>query len=287
MTSAPAYRFGIYEKMLKAKPFPEMFEEAVMTGYETFEISLDETDVRLDRLNWTTDKFLQIQNAAKRSGIQLFSACLSGHRRFPLGSADKAIEKHGKDLLRAGINFCCDLGIRVLQLSGFDVFYEPHSEETSKRYIENLAFGTRIAEQTGVMLAIEPVEGHITSISEAMAIVNKIHSPWLQVYPDVANLVAMGFDPVTELVFGEGHMVALHVRDAHLGTSYNIPWGTGTLNFVGVFQQLQKLNFNGPLVVELWHEQDLDYLESANISREYLLTKIQEAHKESEGFIHV
>jgi L-ribulose-5-phosphate 3-epimerase len=287
MTLAPSYRLGIYEKMLKAKPLPEMFNEAVSAGYETFEISLDETDTRLERLNWPPGQFLQIQNAAKNSGIQLFSACLSGQRRFPLGSADEAIEKHGKDLLVAGINFCCKLGIRVLQLSGFDVFYEPHSEETSNRYVDNLALGTRIAESAGVMLAIEPVEGHITSIREAMEIVNKIRSPWLQVYPDVANLVAMGFDPVNELVFGEGHMVALHLRDAHLGTSYNIPWGSGTLNFVGVFQQLRKLNFNGPIVVELWHEQDPDYLESAIASREYVLSKIQEAHNESEGLIYV
>jgi predicted hexulose-6-phosphate isomerase len=287
MTSVPSYRFGIYEKMLKSKPFPEMFEDAVLAGYETFEISLDETDTRLERLNWTPNQFFQIQNAAKKSGIQLFSACLSGHRRFPLGSADKVIEKRGKDLLRAGINFCSNLGIRVLQLSGFDVFYEPHTEETSKRYLDNLASGVMVAEQYGVMLAIEPVEGHITSIHDAVSIVNQIHSPWLQVYPDAANLVAMDFNPVSELIYGEGHMVALHLRDAHLGTSYNIPWGTGTLDFIGVFQQLQKLNFNGPIIVELWHEEDPDYLESARASREYLITKIQEAHVESEGFTHV
>lgn len=283
MNLTTTYRFGIYEKMLRPKSFPEMFGEAVLAGYETFEISLDETDMRLERLNWTNDQFSSVLNAARNSGIQLFSACLSGQRRFPLGSADKAIEQRGKELLNAGINFCCNLGIRVLQLSGFDVFYEPHSEETSNRYVENLAWGTRKAEQAGVMLAIEPVEGHITSIREAMAIVNKIHSPWLQVYPDAANLIAMGFDPVSELAYGEGHMVALHLRDAHLGTSYNIPWGTGTVDFIGVFRQLQRSNFNGPIIIELWHEEDPIYLESAIASRKYLLNKIQEASLESEG----
>jgi len=128
------------------------------------------------------------------------------------------------------------------------------------------------------MLAIEPVEGHITSIHKAVVIVNEIHSPWLQVYPDVANLVAMGFDPVSELALGEGHMVGLHIRDAKLGTSYNIPWGSGTMDFIGVFSQLQRMNFNSPIVIELWHEQDDDYLESARASREYLLSKIQEAN---------
>jgi L-ribulose-5-phosphate 3-epimerase UlaE len=73
-------------------------------------------------------------------------------------------------------------------------------------------------------------------------------------------------------------MVGLHIRDAKLGTSYNIPWGSGTMDFIGVFSQLQRMNFNSPIVIELWHEQDDDYLESARASREYLLSKIQEAN---------
>jgi predicted hexulose-6-phosphate isomerase len=271
------YRLGIYEKALKAKPLCEMFEDAAVAGYDNFEISLDETDARLTRLNWTQGQLSEIEVAARNSGIQLFSACFSGLRRFPLGSADKTVEKQAMQMMSKGIDFCSNLGVRVLQLSGFDVFYEPHSTETSKRYIDNLLISTQLAARAGVMLAIEPVEGHITSIREAMIIVNKIHSPWLQVYPDVANLVAMGFDPISELALGEGHMVGLHIRDAHVGTSYNIPWGSGTMDFLGVFSQLQKMNFNSPIVIELWHEQDDDALESARTSREYILNKIKEA----------
>jgi L-ribulose-5-phosphate 3-epimerase len=277
MMTLPVYRLGIYEKALRPKPLPEMFEDAAAAGYDNFEISLDETDERLARLNWTQKQLFEVETAAKNSGVQLFSACFSGLRRFPLGSANESIEKQAMELMHKGIEFCSSLGVRVLQLTGFDVYYEPHTEETSKRYIDNLYKSTQMAARSGVMLAIEPVEGHITSIQGAMEVVNRIHSPWLQVYPDVANLVAMGFDPVTELACGDGHMVGLHIRDAILGTSYNIPWGSGTMNFKGVFSQLQRMDFNAPIVIELWYEEDENYIESARASREYVLQKIREA----------
>ena len=278
MKPLPVYRLGIYEKMLKPKPLFQMFEDAVNAGYDNFEISLDETDERLARLDWTQKQLSETETAAKKCGIHLFSACLSGLRRFPLGSANVTIEKQSLELMSKGIEFCASLGVRVLQLTGFDVYYEPQSEETSKRYKNNLFISSQMAAKAGVMLAIEPVEGHITSIHQAVDIVKEINSPWLQVYPDVANLVAMGFDPISELAYGDGHMVGLHIRNAVHGTSYNIPWDSGTLDFVGVFSQLQHMKFNSPIVIELWYEQGEEYLESAREAREFILRKIQEAY---------
>ena len=273
------YHFGIYKKTLKAQPLPLMFADAALAGYEIFEISLDETDARLDRLNWPSSRIIETRDAANNQGVQLFSACFSGHRKFALGSADKTTEKRAMHLMQKGIGFCWKLGIRVLQITGSDVFYEPHTEETEKRYCDNLAAGVEMASQAGVMLAIEPVEDYITSIHKAMQIVREINSPWLQVYPDAANLAAMGFDPVDELELGMGHIVGLHIRDAKQGTSYNIPWGSGILDFYAVFKQLQHMNFNCPIIVELWHENDDDYLQSAIHSREYLLQKYKESEK--------
>jgi len=112
-----------------------------------------------------------------------------------------------------------------------------------------------------------------------MQIVREINSPWLQVYPDAANLAAMGFDPVSELELSRGHIVGLHIRDAKPGTSYNIPWGSGILDFCAVFKQLRNMNFNCPIIVELWHEYDDDYLQSAIHSREYLIQKYHESEK--------
>lgn len=278
MYTMPVYRLGIYEKALKPKPLEEMFADAAKAGYDNFEISLDETDERLARLTWPQDKLNSLRNAAEESGIQLFSACYSGSRRFALGSMNKEDEREALDMLSKAIDFSVNLGVRVLQITGFDVYNEPQSQETSDRYLKNLFVGAEMAASAGVMLAIEPVEGHIMSVRRAMDFVTQVNSPWLQVYPDPANILAMGFDPVEEMVIGQGHIVGLHLRDAIPGTSYNIPWGEGSLDFVALFYQLQAMRYNSPILIEYWYEEGDDYLHNAQASREFLLQKIEEAH---------
>ncbi|HOE34225.1 MAG: L-ribulose-5-phosphate 3-epimerase [Chloroflexi bacterium] len=277
MAAKLSFPIGIYEKALKPQPLPEMFADAVRAGYDTFEISLDESDDRLARLDWGAAEMRATRRAAEESGIRLFSACFSGHRKYALGSADPAIARRAMDLMRKGLDFCVETGIRVLQLTGSDVYYEPASEGTARRYQENAARAAEWAGNLGVMLAIEPVDKHIRSILQALELVREVNSPWLQVYPDAANLLAEGFEPLEELEAGQGHLVGLHIRDAVPGTSYNLPWGSGALDFEAVLRCLQKINFHAPLIIEYWFVDEPDYLERAVRAREFLVEKIARA----------
>lgn len=54
------------------------------------------------------------------------------------------------------------------------------------------------------MLAIEPVEVNLVKVSDTLRLVKEADSPWLQIYPDVANMKSLGIDPVTELPQGRG-----------------------------------------------------------------------------------
>jgi len=271
------FPIGIYEKALKPLALPAMFADAVRAGYDTFEISLDESDYRLARLDWSAAEMRETRRAAEESGIRLYSACFSGHRKYALGSADPVTTRRAMDLMRKGLNFCVETGIRVLQLTGSDVYYEASSEESARRYAENVARGAEMAGDLGVMLAIEPVDKHIRSIRQALDIVREVNSPWLQVCPDAANLLVEGFDPLAELEAGRGHLVGLHIRDALPGTSYNLPWGSGTLDFEAVLRTLQKINFHAPVLIEYWYIDEVDYLERAAWAREFLIDKIAQA----------
>ncbi|MBQ6427042.1 MAG: L-ribulose-5-phosphate 3-epimerase [Clostridia bacterium] len=270
------YRYGIYEKALYKRPLPDLLDHAARAGYDNFELSLDESDERLSRLEWDRSQRLSFQRAASDSGVQVYSACFSGQRRFPMGSADETLRKTSMDLMRKAVRFCADTGIRVLQVAGYDVWYEPSTEESRKRYRDGLARAAVLAERSGILLGIEPVESHITSVRKAMELVREIGSPVLHVYPDAANLVTAGLDPVSELTLARGHMLGLHIRDANPHTCFNLPIGTGTLDFVGVYRCLAELDFHAPVLVELWYEQDpngehiirehLDYLKTTERS---------------------
>lgn len=266
--------FGIYEKALKPAAWKQMFSDAAKAGYDYFELSLDESKERLKRLEWETDQIQEVRKAADMSGIKLFSACFSGHRRYPLGSSDAETEKKSVVMLNQAIELCAKLDIRVLQIAGYDVFYEPHSEDTARRYVSNLSKGLYRAEQLGVMLAIEPVEVFLTSVENTLNVVKEINSPWLHIYPDIANMASLDIDPVEQLGMGGGHTIALHIRDALPDYFYGVELGKGIIDFEAVFAKLDEIGYAGPLTIEMWNLENPDYLQIITDARQFMLDKI-------------
>lgn len=250
------YQYGVYEKALPRDDLAKMLDKAAQLGFQTFELSLDETDWRLSRLAWDHAQKKELHAICLDSSVAIYSACFSGQRRFPMGSADDATRDYSLKLMESAIRFCAETGIRVIQVAGYDVFYEPSTAETEKRFLEGLYVSARIAAENGVMLALETVEKHVTSVAKAMEIIRAVGSPWLQVYPDVANLLTEGFDPILELRKAKSHTVGLHIREARRDTCFNLPLGSGELNFPGIFRELRQTGFHSPIVVELWYEDD-------------------------------
>ena len=105
------------------------------------------------------------------------------------------------------------------------------------------------------MLALENVDVPLSeSIHACMEIVRQVNSVWFQIYPDMANVAAAGYDPVAELATCAGHMVCIHVKDALPRTIRRVPFGTGIVPFEPVFRALASQGYRGPMVVEMWSD---------------------------------
>lgn len=101
-------------------------------------MSVDETDERLSRLDWSREQRLALVSAVAETGVRVPSMCLSAHRRFPLGSEDDAVRAQGLEIMRKAIQFAQDVGIRVIQLAGYDVYYQQANDETRCRFRDGL-----------------------------------------------------------------------------------------------------------------------------------------------------
>ncbi len=274
------YPFVIYEKAMVPGEWPRMLADAAKAGFDGLEISVDESDARLARLDWGDRECLSLITDARQAGVRLQSLCFSGQRRFPMGSADPAVEAKSLDMMRKCIVLCQNLGVRVLQVAGYDVYYEPGSDETYRRYAGNLEKMTRIAEKHGVTLAIEPVEKGVLSVRMALDIVERIRSPFLQIYPDIANMTAHGIDYFSEIRLGIGHIVQMHVRDAIRDYFYGVDIGTGIIDFVKTFRLFDEVNLSCPLTLEMWNLENERYMEVIVQARRFLLDKIAQARKD-------
>ncbi len=136
---AKSIPLGIYEK--RSPPgecWLERLKLAKALGFDFVEMSLDETDARLARLDWSPEQRLALVKAVAETGVRVPSMCLSAHRRFPLGSEDDAVRHQGLEIMRKAIQLAQDVGIRVIQLAGYDVYYQQANDETRRRFRDGL-----------------------------------------------------------------------------------------------------------------------------------------------------
>lgn len=254
---------GIYEKALaKNLSWPERFAVAKACGFDFVEISIDETDERLARLNWAKEERLTVVNAMLESGIHIPSMCLSAHRRFPFGSHDSAVRERARQIMVDAIHLARDLGIRTIQLAGYDVYYEPQDAGTHQRFIDGMKWAVEQAAAAQVMLAVEIMDTpYMNSITKWKALDAEIRSPWFSVYPDVGNLSAWDNDVPSELALGIDQIAAIHLKDTlaetatRKGQFRDVPFGEGCVDFINVFNTLKKLNYRGSFVIEMWTEK--------------------------------
>lgn len=245
---------GVYEKAFPSDlTWEERLRTAGQAGYDFVEMSIDESEERLSRLYWSVGQRQGIKRAIARTGVPILGMGLSAHRRFPLGSASSEIRQRSQELLRRAIELASDIGVRLIQIMGYDVFYEPRQNDTAELVVEGLQKGARWAASNGVMLGLENVDcAFASSVQKVMYYVGQIQSPWFQAYPDMGNLVASGFDPCSQLPLAKGHMAGVHVKDSVPGVYRGTPFGQGVVPFDEVFRILANLGFWGPCTVEMW-----------------------------------
>src|SRR5512134_66951 len=238
---------GLYEKALPASMcWEERLAAAGQAGFDFIEISIDESDERLGRLDWSTSERAELRRCIENSGVRIMTMCLSGHRKYPLGSHTPEVRKRGQEILRKAIEFAGDVGLRVVQVMAYDVFYETSDEETRMNFLEGLERGTRWAAQSGVMLGLENLDTpFVDSIGKGLAIIREIDSPWLHLYPDIGNLAAAGYCPAEELILAQGQLLGIHVKDALPRVIRGVPFGEGIVPFRETFQALVQAGFWG------------------------------------------
>lgn len=279
-----SHPLGIYEKALpKTLSWPERLALAKSCGFDFVEMSIDETDERLSRLNWSASQRAALVEAMLESGVAIPSMCLSAHRRFPFGSRDAQVRERAKEIMSQAIRLARDLGIRTIQLAGYDVYYEPHDDTTQQLFAEGLDWAVQQAAAAQVMLAVEIMDTEfMNSITKWKKWDDLLASPWFSVYPDVGNLSAWGNDVTAELRLGINRIAAIHLKDTlavtpqHPGQFRDVPFGSGCVDFVGIFRTLQELRYRGSFLIEMWTEKAAEPVLEIIQARQWIEQRMQE-----------
>lgn len=273
------YKLGLYEKAFPNNlTWEEKFRIARQNNFDFIEISIDESDERLARLNWSKEERLELLKISRQMDIPIGSICLSGHRKYPLGATDIEVRKKSLEIAQKAINLAVDLGVRIIQLAGYDVYYEESTETTKKYFLENLSKIVSMTSSKGVVLAFETMETpFMDTVKKSMDYVNQIKSPYLGVYPDCGNLnnasILYKSDLCDDLELGRGHIFAMHLKETKPGIYRDMLFGQGRVDFDKVVKKAKDLGVNR-FVTEFWYLGNEQFLEDIRYQACFIREKL-------------
>ena len=253
------YSIGLYEKaMPDTLSWKEKFLAARDAGYDFVEISIDASEAKIARVYMSKEERLEIVKAMYETGMPLHTMNMSSLTKYSLGNDKPEYVARGMDILERAIELAGDLGVRIVMIPGYDVFYEPSDYETKKRYLENLKTAVKWAEKAGVVLAFETMENEfMNTVEKAMKYVTLVNSPYLKIYPDSGNLTnaAVNYqnDVIEDFELGRGHVAALHLKETVPGKFREIPYGTGHVDFEAMIEKAWDMGVR-KFVTEFWYK---------------------------------
>ena len=278
------YALGLYEKAMPGTmTLAQKLECAKECGYDYVELSVDESDEKLSRLDWTKEERLALVKEMYRVGVPYRSMCLSGHRKYPFGAKDPQVREKGMEIMEKAIDLADDLGIRTIQLAGYDAYYEKDQWEGSKAcFLENLTKATEMAAAKGISMGFETMETpFMNTVWKSMFYVNHIDNPWLGVYPDCGNLtnaaVSDGSSVTDDLYSGRGHIIAMHLKATKPGLFRDMVFDdpTSHVDFEADIAKAWSLGVRR-YVTEMWYlgsDKWMDDIHTANRTMRAILDK--------------
>lgn len=260
MVFIKTYSVGLYEKAMPNELcIMDKLKLTKQAGLDFMEISIDESEEKQERL--VSESFLtEVKKAVSRTGIPIKTMCLSGHRKYPLGSKNPSDSERSLFMMRKAVDFACAAGIRIIQLAGYDVYYEAGDDGTRAAFLSNLKKCVEMAGREGVILAFETMEtGFMNTVRKALYYVDLIRSPWLQIYPDIGNIRNATENYLDDIRNGAGHIVAAHLKETKEGVFRDLEYGQGRVDFKGCIRELQNLGV-GMFTCEFWYDKKTDPL---------------------------
>jgi len=158
-----------------------------------------------------------------------------------------------------GIDVCKILGVNVVLLAFFGNGDLRGDEKGKDVVVERLKRVAAKAEEAGVFLGIESW----LSAEEHLEIIDRVGSPAVKVYYDVANSHKAGYDIYKEIRQLGKYICEFHAKD------YDDLYGKGSIDFERVRLAMDDIGYRGWLVME-GTEMPLGVEESCRYDAEYL-----------------
>lgn len=231
----PRFKIGACDWSIGKTADPAALEVAKQIGLDGVQISLGTlaNDMHLRR----PEVQQRYKDAAKKVGVEVLSLAIGELNNIPYKSDPRTIP-----WVSDCIDACRTMGCRVILLAFFhnnDLRGDPAGTDETVRRLKAVA---PKAEKAGVILGIESW----LNAEDHMRIIDRVGSPAVKVYYDVANSTERGYDIAKEIRWlgKQGQICEFHMKEN--GSLL----GQGHINFRQVRAALDDIGYRGPMQIE-------------------------------------
>jgi sugar phosphate isomerase/epimerase len=194
------------------------------------------------------------------SGVTATMGALASRHDIPIEETVKSLHKQ--------IDNAASLGLKSVMTFGID------KPEQFEHYFMAMADAAAYAQEKNVQLVMKPHGGSSGASEEIVAAMKKVGHPNFKIWYDAGNIIYYtGKDPIEELKPIVQYVTGFCAKDcAQPKGDVMIQFGTGKVDFKGVFEVLKGAGFQGPVMVECCAPGDTPEAVAANAraNREFL-----------------
>lgn len=232
-TTAPGFKIGVCDWTIGKRADPGALTLAKRLGLDGIQVDLGGPKNGMPVLKPEVQK-LYLETAARQQ-VEIASLAIGSLNEFPYKS-DPQTEQWVSD----SIDACLALRIKVVLLAFFakgDLLNDPQGVEAVVQRLKRVA---PKAEKAGVILGFESW----LSAEQHMDILNRVGSPAVKVYYDVANSHKQGYDIYKEIRTLGKNICEFHAKD------YGDLYGKGSIDFKQVRLAMDDIGYRGWMQIE-------------------------------------
>ena len=227
----------------------EEFSIAKELGLSYIDFILDHNDYEINPL-MSDLGIIEIEKIIQKTGVGVRSICADIFMVAPLHSENNSISNTSKEILLKLIENSAKLGITDIVIPCVDQS-TLKGEYDQTRLIENLAEPIKFATKKKINLALETDLAPIPFLD----LLNKLDSDVVKVNYDIGNSASLGFDIFEEFKLYGNKISDIHLKDRVLGGG-SVVLGAGNANFKSFFDVFSKIDFKGPIVMQVYRDEE-------------------------------
>src|SRR3954470_3788561 len=237
-SAASRWPIGCFNRPWTKWSFDEALDSIKGAGYEwTGLLTASKTEV-LTGSSATPEYLAALKQKIAARGLKANMAALRVKSDLPLAEAIADTRKQLTNAQTVGVQYALTFG--------------EAKPERYAAYHKIMADAAAFGQERGIKVVMKPHGGGSGSSDEILHAIKAVGHPNFKVWYDAGNIIHYtGKDPVAELEPIVEHVTGFCAKDCgEQKGEVMIQFGTGKVDFVGVFKKLKAAGFNGPIMVE-------------------------------------